>query len=282
MSKRQIIIIFLLCGLSVQQAIAQHAIENFKPVTQKMLENPAPENWQMFSRTYDDQRYSPLTQINQKNVSKLQLAWSRGIGTSGEVQSVPLVYNGIMYVLGPDGIILALDAATGDFIWKHERNMDEQAKRRARARSKNLAIYENMIISTAPDGFLIALDAQTGKVVWETKVGDGQQTSGPIVAHGVVVSGRACEGGKRESCFIAGHDAKTGKELWKFYTVPAMGKPGSETWGKSPTHDNNTASTWGMSGAYDAKRNLILWGIANPVPNTRSDRHGGDAAGTSF
>jgi alcohol dehydrogenase (cytochrome c) len=265
-----------------QQAVAQHAIENFKPVTQEMLENPAPEDWLMFSRTYDAQRYSPLDQINKKNVSKLQLAWSRGIGTAGEVQSIPLVYKGVMYVLGPEGIILALDAATGDFIWKYERDMEEAEKHRARARSKNLAIYENMIISTAPDNFLIAVDAQTGELIWETKVDGGQQTSGPIVAHGVIVSGRACEGGKRESCFIAGHDAGTGRELWKFYTVPAMGQTGSETWGKSPDHDRNTASTWGLSGSYDPERNLVLWGIANPVPNTRGDRHGGDAAGTAF
>jgi len=281
--KRQIIIIFLLCGMFVQQAIAQKTIENFKPVTQEMLENPAPEDWLMFSRTYDAQRYSPLDQINKKNVSNLRTAWVRGIGTKGEIQSIPLVYNGVMYVLGVEGIILALDAATGDLIWQYERDMEEAAKNRARARSKNLAIYENMIISTAPDNFLIALDAQTGELIWETEVADGgQQTAGPIVMNGIIVSGRACQGRKRESCFIAGHDVKTGKELWKFYTVPAMGEPGSETWGKSPDHDQNTASTWGLSGSYDPERNLVLWGIANPVPNTRGDRHGGDAAGTSF
>jgi len=281
--KRQIIIIFLLCGLFVQQAFAQKAVENFKPVTQEMLENPAPEDWLMFSRTFDAQRYSPLDQINKENVSNLRTAWVRGIGTKGEIQSIPLVYNGVMYVLGVEGIILALDAATGDLIWQYERDMEEAAKNRARARSKNLAIYENMIISTAPDNFLIALDAQTGELIWETEVADGgQQTAGPIVMNGIIVSGRACQGRKRESCFIAGHDVKTGKELWKFYTVPAMGEPGSETWGKSPDHDQNTASTWGLSGSYDPERNLVLWGIANPVPNTRGDRHGGDAAGTSF
>ena len=282
MLKRQITIIILLCGTFLLQASAQTASENFKPVTKEMLENPAPEDWLMFSRTYDAQRHSPLDQINKKNVSKLQLAWSRGIGTAGEIQSIPLVYNGVMYVLGPDGVILALNAVTGDLLWKYERTMDDATKRRARARSKNLAIYENMIISTAPDNYVIAVDAQTGKLIWETKVDGGQQSSGPIVANGIVVSGRACEGGKRESCFIAGHDAKTGKELWKFQNIPAMGEPGSETWGKSPDHDKNTASTWGLSGSYDPERNLVLWGIANPVPNTRGDRHGGDAAGTAF
>jgi alcohol dehydrogenase (cytochrome c) len=281
--KRQIVFTILSCALAIQLANAQQSIDKFEPVTQKMLENPAPEDWLMFSRTYDAQRFSPLDQINKENVSKLQSAWIRGIGSNGEIQSTPLVYNGVMYVLGTEGIILALNAATGDLIWEYQRDLDTADLRRARPRSKNLAIYENMIINTAADNFLIALDARTGELIWETDVGDGgQQTAGPIVMNDIVVSGRACQGGKRESCFIAGHDARTGKELWKFYTIPAMGEPGSETWGKSPDHDKNTASTWGLSGSYDPERNLVLWGIANPVPNTRGDRHGGDAAGTAF
>ncbi|TAJ93850.1 MAG: hypothetical protein EPO31_06620 [Gammaproteobacteria bacterium] len=269
--------------LAALAATTQAQSADFKPVTQKMLENPAPGDWLMFSRTYDAQRHSPLDQINKENVAKLQPAWSYNLGTAGEIQSVPLVYNGVMYVLGPGGVILALDAVKGNLIWSYDRPMDEATRNRARPRSKNLAIYENMIISTTPDNFLIALDAQSGKLLWETEVtGGGQQTAGPIAMNGIIVSGRACAGGKRDSCFIAGHDAKTGKELWKFYTVPAMGEPGSETWGQSPNHDRNTASTWGMSGAYDPKTNLVYWGIANPVPNTRGDRHGGDAAGTAF
>lgn len=276
------IFIFLLCALAAVPALAQQPAAGFKPVTQEMLENPAPQDWLMFSRTYDAQRFSPLNQINTRNVEQLQLAWSRGIGSAGEVQSIPLVYNGVMYVLGPDGVILALDAANGDLIWKYERTMDEQLKRRARARSKNIAIYENMIISTAPDNYIIAVDAQTGKLIWETPTDGGQQSAGPIVMNGIVVSGRACVGRKRDSCFISGHDARTGKELWKFYNIPAMGQPGSESWGNSPKHDENTASTWGLSGSYDPERNLTIWGIANPVPNTRGDRHGGDATGTAF
>src|SRR3990172_1311063 len=268
--------IFFLAALAAtaQAPLAQAA--DFKPVTQEMLENPAPGDWLMFSRTFDAQRHSPLDQINKENISKLKLAWTHNLGTTGEIQSVPLVYNGVMYVLGPGGIILALDAVKGDQIWSYDRPMAEADRNRARPRSKNLAIYENMIISTAPDNFLIALDAQTGKLLWETEVKGGQQTAGPIAMNGIVVSGRACAGGKRDTCFISGHDAKTGKELWKFYTIPAMGEPGSETWGQSPNHDRNTASTWGMSGAYDPKTNLVYWGIANPVPNTRGDRHGGD------
>jgi len=280
--KRQTIFLLLVLVVSAQASIAQQAKENFKPVTQDMLENPAPKDWLHFSRTYDAQRHSPLDQINKENVSNLRTAWVRGIGTDGEIQSIPLVYNGVMYVLGPHGIILALDATTGDKIWEYERDMEDAVRNRARARSKNLAIYDNMIISTAPDNFIIALNAQTGELIWETPVDGGQQTAGPIVMNGIIVSGRACAMRNRESCFIAGHDAKSGKELWKFQIIPAMGEPGSETWGDSPNHDQMTASTWGLSGSYDPERNLTIWGIANPVPNTRGDRHGGDVNGTAY
>jgi len=282
MIKRQIIPVFLLCGMFIHQVIAQTPTDNFKPVTQQMLENPSPNDWLMYSRTYDAQHYSPLKQINTRNVSKLQLVWSYSLGDKGEIQSYPLEYNGVMYILGPFGKIFALDAVNGDVIWTYQRDIDEKALNQARPRSKNIAIYENEIISTAPDGYLIALDAQTGKLIWETNMESGQQSSGPIVANNIIVSGRACQGGKRDSCFIAGNDAKTGKLLWKFYDVPAMGEPGSESWGNSPTHDKNTASTWALAGSYDPKRNLVLWGIANPVPNTRADRHGGDPSATSF
>jgi len=270
----------LLSGMFASQAFAA---DNFKPVTDAMLKNPSPNDWLMFSRTYDAQRYSPLKQITKRNVSNLQLVWSHSLGTDGEIQSVPLEYDGVMYILGPWGTIFALDAVNGDLLWKYEREMDDQVKRRARPRGKSIAIYENMIISTTPDGFLVALDAQTGKVIWETEVqGGGQQSSGVIVADGVVVSGRGCQGGVRSSCFIAGNDAKTGKELWRFQDIPAKGEEGSDSWGEAPKYDNNTASTWGSAGAYDPVRKLVIWGIANPVPNTRGDRHGGNASGTGF
>src|SRR5439155_218633 len=120
----------------------------------------------------------------------------------------------------------------------------------------------------------VALDARTGQVKWQTK-SSGTLTSGVIVADGKVLSGRAC-GTVRDDCYISAHDAKTGKEAWRFYTVPAAGEPGDETWGGSPP-GGRLASTWGLAGGYDPARRLIIWGIANPMPNTRAARHGGNA-----
>jgi alcohol dehydrogenase (cytochrome c) len=131
-----------------------------------------------------------------------------------------------------------------------------------------------MIYFAAPDGVLIALDAKTGAVRWETKVDHGGQTAGGmLVADGKVITSRTCEMAKRENCFIAAHDAKTGKEVWKFYVTAAPGEPGGDTWADMPV-DQRAAGPWGLPGSYDPKRKLIYWGVANPNPYTRLTRHG--------
>jgi alcohol dehydrogenase (cytochrome c) len=144
----------------------------------------------------------------------------------------------------------------------------------AAARSKSLGIYEDMIYFGAPDGFLLALDARTGKLRWETKVDNGQITAGGLlVADGKVISNRTCQQGKREFCFIAAHDAKTGKEVWRFYVTAAPGEPGGDTWGNVPV-DQRAAGPWGLPGSYDPVRKVVYWGVANPNPYTRMKRHG--------
>src|SRR5262245_29185530 len=224
-------------------------VKDFEPVTDQMLLNPSPDDWLMFSRTYDAQRFSPLSQVNKQNVNQLALAWSRGLG-SGITETIPTVYKGVMYVNVPGGAVQALDATTGDLIWEYQRPAPappEGAGGRGRggapqggggafsqARSKTLAIYDDMIYYTAPDSYVIALDARTGKLRWESKVDTRGHTSGPIVVEGKVISGGTCNGG-RVNCYIAAHDAKTGKELWRFYTTQAPGDPpGPDTWAGAP------------------------------------------------
>jgi alcohol dehydrogenase (cytochrome c) len=122
---------------------------------------------------------------------------------------------------------------------------------------------------------VIALDAATGAVRWSTPVTRETHTSGAIVVEGNVVSGRTCNS-VRENCYIAAHDAATGKEVWRFYTAPGDGDPGDASWGGAPA-DGRRAAAWGLPGSYDPVRRLLFWGIANPMPNTRAERHGGDA-----
>jgi alcohol dehydrogenase (cytochrome c) len=244
----------------------------FVPATTTVLTHPDPADWLHISRTYDQHRFSPLNQIHKGNVAQLRMAWSRGL-PAGVQESTPIVYRGVMYVMAPGASVQALDARNGDLIWEYRRSYPSGVPAVA-ARSKNLGMYDDMIYFGAPDGFLLALDAQTGKLRWETKVDNGQITAGGLlVADGKVISNRTCEQGKREFCFIAAHDAKTGKEVWKFYTTAAPGDAGGDTWGNMPV-EQRAAGPWGLPGSYDPVRKVVYWGVANPNPYTRFKRHG--------
>jgi alcohol dehydrogenase (cytochrome c) len=213
----------LISSIAAATAFAQ--VQGFTPVTQQMLENPSPDDWLMFSRTYDAQRYSPLKQITKQNVGQLRMVWTRGIG-AGQTETIPLVHKGVMYVVAPGAIVQAFDGATGDLLWEYKRKVP--ANIAGSARTKSLAIYQDIILYTAPDSFVVGLDARTGEQRWETKTDARGHTSGPIVVEGKVITGAACAG-KRENCYIAAHDALTGKEAWRFYTTPGIGEPGDES-----------------------------------------------------
>ena len=121
---------------------------------------------------------------------------------------------------------------------------------------------------------MVGLDARTGELRWQTKVDSRGNTSGPLIVEGKVISGGACAG-NRANCYISAHDALTGKEVWRFYTTPAVGEPGDESWAGAAV-DKRLASTWGLPGAYDPVRKMLYWGVANPMPDQRSARHDGN------
>ena len=256
------------CAVGVAVLPMRAEVKPLIPVTQQMLEQPSPDDWLMFSRTYDAQRFSPLNQITKDNVGQLALAWARGFGV-GFSETVPLVYGGVLYLAAPGGLVQALDATNGDLVWEYARDVA------AGQRTKSLAIYQDLIFYTAPDGYVVGLDARTGKLQWEAPTGRGH-TSGPLVVDGMVVSGGTCmrdiTPASRPNCFVAAHDALTGKERWRFYTTPAPGEPGDETWHGVPL-DKRRASPWGFQGSYDPVRKLIYWGVANPNPDPRYSRH---------
>ncbi len=253
-------------ALALTAALSAQA-PKFVPVTTDMLVNPSPDDWLMYSRTYDAQRFSPLKQITRQNVGQLKLAWLHEMGGMGTVESIPLVYRGIMYIVLPGNGVRALNAATGEKVWEYSRPTGN-------TRTKTLAMYEDMLFYTAPDGFIVALDLRTGALRWEAKT-TGGLTSGPIVVEGKVLTGRTCTGGLRANCYVSAHDARTGAEVWKFFTAAGPGEPGGDTWGDAP-EGTRAASTWGVPGSYDPVRRLIFWGVANPTPNTRMTRHGGN------
>ncbi len=253
------------------QYASMPVIKNFVPVTDKILNNPSANDWLWFSRTPDAQRFSPLDQINRNNVRQLSLAWSRGL-PAGITETIPTVYNGVLYLTLPGSNVAAFDATTGDQIWEYRREYVNKGAGGS-GRSKTMAIYDDMIYFAAPDETLVALDARTGAVRWEAPTPGRGNTSGAIVVKGKVLTGGTCNR-KRENCYISAHDAHTGKLVWKFFTAQAPTEPpGYDTWGGEPL-EKRLASTWGLPGSYDLQNNILYWSVANPSPYTRLERHG--------
>jgi PQQ-dependent dehydrogenase (methanol/ethanol family) len=264
-------------GMFAAAPLPHGTVQNYKPVTDDMLLHPSPDYWLQFSRTYDAWRYSPLKQVTTKNVSKLHIAWVKGL-PAGTTETIPLVHDGVIYTIAPGSDVMAIDGANGDVIWEYHRTYKNPQLGSAE-RTKALAIYKDMIYYTAPDGYVVALDATTGKVRWETFKTDTQNTSGAIVVEGKVISGGTCGKG-RESCFIEADNADTGEKIWRFYNVAGPDDPGYASWNGADNKDF-TASTWGLPGNYDPIRKTIYWGIANPSPYERLARHGGNPDGVS-
>ena len=251
--------------------------ERFVPVTEAMLEDPDPADWLMWRRTFDSWGYSPLDEIDRGNVGNLRMVWSRALNVPGRQQGTPLIYDGIIYMPNPNDVIQAIDAATGDLIWEYRRSLPDDACERILPGvctiNRNLAIYDNLIIDTSVDEYVFALDAETGALVWETQVLDytthpANQSSGPIIANGKVISGRSCmPAGGPDACVITAHNARTGRELWRRRTIPSPGEPGDETWGDMPFEQRRHVGTW-MVPSYDPELNLIYIGtsVTSPAP----------------
>src|ERR1700760_20124 len=111
---------FFLCSSLFVGPLLIGQVQRYVPVTQQMLENPSPDDWLMYSRTYDAQRFSPLKQITKQNVGQLKMIWTRGIG-AGQTETIPIIHNGVMYIIEPSAVVQALDAATGDLLWEYKR-----------------------------------------------------------------------------------------------------------------------------------------------------------------
>ncbi len=252
-------------ALAQTAAKAEPARAAFRPVTDAMLRSPPAEDWLSFRRTLDAWGYSPLEQIDRRNVTGLHEVWSRPLDGLF-LETTPLVHDGVMFLPLPGDKIVAMDAATGKELWSFARAYPNRAPQ---GNKRNIAIYEDRLISTSSDGFVFAVDARTGKQVWEVKItGPANVSSGPIIAGGRVISGRACApGAGPEGCVIVANDARTGKELWRTSTIAKPGEPGNESWGNVPWEKRNQVGTW-MPASYDAELNLVYFGtsVTGPTP----------------
>ncbi|HET7525291.1 MAG TPA: PQQ-binding-like beta-propeller repeat protein, partial [Burkholderiaceae bacterium] len=217
---------------------------------------------------YNNQRYSPLTQINTKNIGKLVPVWAYSLNNTQSHESQPIVYQGLMYVTTHDATV-AIDATTGKQVWKTPVELPQDVFKYACCGilNRGAAIYDGKIYRTTLDAQVVALDARTGKQIWKSKAADypdgHAQTGAPLVVNGVVMTGIAGgEYGTRG--FIDGWDAQDGKKLWRLYTTAAQGEKGGDTW-PGDTAQKGGAPTW-LTGAYDPELDLVYWGTGNGGP----------------
>src|SRR6516162_2109895 len=240
------------------------------------------ENVLTHSMGYDRKSYSPLKQINKSNVKKLVPIWSTSVMNDQGELAQPTIYNGVMYVINGKWSF-AIDVETGRQLWRTPVELEAGITRAAFNRGA-ATIYNGKVFRVTIDNHLLALDMKTGKELWNQKFADSKQgyyaTGGPIVANGVLISGVA--GGESTTRgFLDGWDPDTGKKLWRRYTIPAPGEPGSETWPKgTDAWSQGGGPTW-RSGSYDPELDLVYWGTGNAEPYDPRPREGLDSLFTN-
>jgi alcohol dehydrogenase (cytochrome c) len=236
-----------------------------------------PQNWLTYSGSTMSQRYTTLSDITPQNVKNLELQWQFQARSLEKFEATPLVVDGILYTVQAPNNVVALDAATGRIYWTYAFVPSRAARPCCGQVNRGLAILGDTLFMGTIDAHLIAIDAKSGKPIWNVAVANAAAgyalTHAPLVVKDKVIVGTAGgEYGIRG--FLAAYDAKTGKEAWRFYTIPGKGEPGNETW-KGDSWQHGGASVW-MTGSYDPALNLTYWGIGNPGPDWNGDQRAGD------
>jgi alcohol dehydrogenase (cytochrome c) len=252
-------------GLAVGQEISSQQLLDG-------LKNPS--LWLTYSGDYSGQRHSPLTQITPSNVQQLTVQWAFQTGVLGRFEATPLVIDGIIYVTGPNNFAWAIDGRTGRRIWTYQHQMPDLPGTNV---NRGFAVLGNKLFMTTIDSHLVALDMKTGNVIWDSVIAERKRgyyaTMAPLVVKNKIIVGI---GGADEGTrgFIDAFDAETGKQSWRFWTVPGPGEPGNETWAGNSWQQGG-GSTW-LTGTYDPELNLLYWGTGNPAPDLLGDVRKGD------
>jgi quinohemoprotein ethanol dehydrogenase len=247
-----------------------------------------PGDWLTHGRTYDERRHSPLAQIDEHNVASLGLAWSLDLGTNRGVESTPIAVDGVLFATGPWSVAYAIDARSGKLLWTYDPQVPRRYGRIACCDvvNRGVAVYQGKVFLGTLDGRLVALDAATGQKVWETLTVDPDRsytiTGAPrVVAGHVLIGNGGAELGVRG--YITAYDPATGRQVWRFYTVPGdPAKPfespalkaAAKTWSGEWWKAGGGGTVWD-SMAYDPELGLLYIGVGNGSPWARKYRTAG-------
>ena len=253
--------------------------------TQSRLERAEkePQNWLTYYGNYNGWSYSQLNQINRSNVKQLAPVWTFAAGVPPPVttlrvglEAAPLVVDGLLYLVGPQNNVYAIEAATGKSVWTYIYRWPDRAVSGVKG-ARGLAYGDGLIYMGAQDNHLVGLDAETGKEVWNIEVKNNSEcgcslNSPPLFVRGKIIAGSSGGGGKNTG-YLNAFDAKTGSRVWHFDVVPPPGQPGNDTWA-GDTWRTGSGSAW-YTGTYDPELNVIYWGTGDPFPVWRGDQRPG-------
>ncbi len=238
-----------------------------------------PQNWLTYYGAYKSWRYSALDQVNGTNVKRLAPVWAFESGfDDGGMQSAPLVADGVMYVSTAQNHVFALDAVTGEQIWRYDYELPAELPSVYGNWNRGVALAYGLVYLGTLDNHVVAIDAKTGRERWKVEVENAKQcgcniTSAPLVVKDMVITG-VTGGDSAHRGYLNAFDAKTGRHRWRFWTIPGPGEPGNETW-KGDSWKYGGGSTW-ITGAYDPELDLLYWGVGNPAADFYGEGRKGD------
>ncbi|HLZ14075.1 MAG TPA: PQQ-dependent dehydrogenase, methanol/ethanol family [Candidatus Acidoferrum sp.] len=262
----------------VAMALCAGAAAQAQVTAERLLHAPnEPQNWLMYNGDYAGRRYSALEQINLANAKELSPKWAYQTMAGGKFEATPLVVDGILYATGQDDRAFALDARTGRPVWQYQRALPGDIRPCCGRVNRGLAILGDKVFMATLDSHVIALDTKTGNVVWDATAVDYTKgysfTLAPLAIKNLVLVGvSGGEYGIRG--FIDAYDAATGERKWRFYTIPAAGEPGNETW-EGESWKIGGSPAW-ITGTFDPETNTTFWTTGNPSPSNRGIGRAGD------
>ena len=233
-----------------------------------MRTQPSGSNWLSYNGDYTGRRFTSLRQIDRSNVDQLRAQWVFHVRQADDMEVTPVVVNGVMFVTAQNDAY-ALDARTGRTIWRYARPISEGLIDDAsQHHNRGVGVWHSRVFLETDNAHLLCLDARSGHLIWDVPYAEGNKnygaTSAPLIVKDIVLVGTS-GGDDGVRGFLAAYDAQTGKQAWRFWTIPAPGEPGSSSWpGKLYLHGGGT--TW-MPGTYDIELNTLYWGTSNPAPD---------------